>query len=88
MPKEATYQGTNSQGNSYTNYSNGGYRYSNAPTSSGGTGGERGSSYYAPTGSSGGGFYTSNGGKSGGGYSTYTNPSGSTKTVSDYRSSK
>ena len=45
-------QGTNSQGSSYTNYSDGGYRYSNS----------NGSSYYSPSGI-GAGFY--NGGSSG-----------------------
>ena len=66
----ATGGGTNSQGNSYTTYSNGGYSYSNAPsTSNGGQG-----SHYYNTGS--GSFYTQNGGKSGGGYSYYQNSQG------------
>lgn len=69
MPGSVTGGGTNSQGNSYTTYSTGGYSYSNPSTSSGGTGGAKGSSYYTPTASSassGSGFYTQNGGQSGG----------------------
>jgi len=77
MPKTVTGGGTNSQGNSYTTYSGGGYRYSNTPSS----GQPSGSSYYAPTGGTSG-FYTQNGGASGGGYSTYTNSSGSRSYVS------
>lgn len=36
MPKP-TYQGTNSQGNNYTNYDNGAYRYSNVNPDTGKT---------------------------------------------------
>lgn len=81
MPKHVTGGGVNSQGNSYTTYPDGGYRYSNAPSH----GQPSGSSYYTPSASSaasGSGFYTHNGGASGGGYSTYTNSSGVTSTVS------
>ena len=61
--------GVNSQGNTYTNYSNGGYSYNNAPSSSNNN---SGSHYYSPSGGTSG-FYTQNGGKSGGGYSFYQN---------------
>ena len=59
MPKSVSSAGTNSQGNSYTSYSDGSYRYSNS------TGGGGGSSYY---GTSSGGFYSDNAG-----YSSYSN---------------
>ena len=49
--------GVNSQGNSYTTYSNGGYSYSNAPSSSNSN---SGSHYYSPSGGTSG-FYTQNG---------------------------
>ena len=62
----------NSQGNSYTTYSNGGYSYSNAPGPSNSC---QGSHYYSPSGGNSG-FYTQNGGKSGGGYSYYQNSGG------------
>merc|ERR1711870_65605 len=68
MP-EKTSSGINSQGNSYTTYSNGNYSYSNAPSSSNNN---QGSHYY---GTSSGGFYTQNGGKSNGGYSYYQSSS-------------
>ena len=45
--KQVSGSGSNSQGNSYTNYSDGGYRYSNS----------NGSSYYSPSGN-GAGFYS------------------------------
>ena len=50
-------KGVNSQGNSYTTYSNGGYSYSNAPSSSNSN---SGSHYYSPSGGTSG-FYTQNG---------------------------
>jgi hypothetical protein len=53
MGKQVTSSGTNSQGSSYSNYDNGGYRYSNT----------NGSSYYSPSGSSTGAIYS--GGSSG-----------------------
>lgn len=67
-----TYSGTNSQGNSYTTYSNGGYSYNNGPSSNNNN---SGSHYYSPSGGTSG-FYTQNGGKSGGGYSYYQNSGG------------
>ncbi len=79
MPK-VTGGGVNSEGNKYTTYSNGGYRYSNAPSPSVGSEGSKGSHYYAPSASaasSGSGFFTKSGGKKGDGYSYYQNSSGS-----------
>jgi len=72
----------NSQGNSYTTYSNGGYSYSNAPSK----GQPAGSSYYAPSATAaaaGSGFYHHNGGGvAGAAYSTYTSTSGVTSYTS------
>ena len=62
MPNPVS-SGTNAQGNTYTNYSNGGYSYNNSASSSNSG---QGSHYYAPSGNTGGSFYTQNGGKSGG----------------------
>ena len=56
MPSPVS-KGVNSQGNSYTTYSNGGYSYSNAPSSSNSN---SGSHYYSPSGGTSG-FYTQNG---------------------------
>jgi hypothetical protein len=66
MPRSAASSGTNSQGNTYTTYSDGAYRYSN----SGGGGGN----YYNDGGRNGGnGFYSN----SSTGYSSYTRSDGS-----------
>ena len=64
MPRHATGSGTNSQGNTYTTYSDGGYRYHNS-NSTGTTG-----NYYND--GSGNGFYSNNAG-----YSSYTRSDGS-----------
>merc|ERR1711953_537599 len=56
--KQATYKGENSQGNQYTQYSDGGYAYRNTNTTSSGQ--QWTSNYYSPKGD-GAGFYKSSG---------------------------
>ena len=73
--KEIAYQGTNSEGNSYTRYTDGGYRYQNQNTSSRGE--NYTSQYYSPKGGESG-FYKSNGEK---GMSYYRNSDGDVKVL-------
>lgn len=62
-----TSQGTNSQGNNYTTYESGAYRYSNS-----GSNGEKASSQYYNTGK-GHAFYRQNNSENGPGYSFHEN---------------
>jgi hypothetical protein len=67
-PKQTpTYSGTNPQGNHYTRYDSGAYRYSNVDPNSGAP-----KSHYYDTGK-GAGFYHQNNSQSGPGYSFYEN---------------
>ncbi|GCA64702.1 hypothetical protein KIPB_015129 [Kipferlia bialata] len=58
MPKEVVDRGVNKNGDRYTCYSDGGYRYDNADRSS----------YYSPKGGDGGNFYTAPKGSGSGSY--------------------
>lgn len=80
MPRNVSSHGTNSQGNSYTSYSDGSYSYSNSYNSNGSS---QSSSYYYANSGSGHGFYNSKSDSSSGQYSSHTNyGSGNTNTRS------
>lgn len=65
--KNVTYQGTNSQGNSYTKYDSGAYRYANKDSN-----GEKATSHYYDTGN-GHSFYRKNNTSEAQGYSYHEN---------------
>merc|ERR1712168_799657 len=73
--KEIAYSGTNECGNSYTRYTDGGYRYHNTNVNSQGE--QYTSNYYSPKGGESG-FYRSNGSK---GTAYYQNSSGERSTL-------
>ena len=75
MPKEVAYSTVNSQGNLYVKYTDGGYRYNNAPTK----GQPAGSTFYSPlakTAAVGAGFYNERGGAAAGAAHFYKNMAG------------
>lgn len=78
MPRGVSSYGTNSQGNSYTSYSDRSYSYSNSYNSNGSS---QSSSYYYSNTGSGHGFYSSKSDSSSGQYSSHTNYGNGTTTT-------